>query len=158
MLKTITWNHYLMVVATVTAVYYVVIVIRYYKQSVRLLAQRIWQRQFSFEKHKPDSIDEKAQSFGEVIQERSFVDTLEASLQVKQLTQHLKETIADAYQNQYSREDLLLLLEMTLKDYLSLSSTPFQAVINELILSECSKYGFIHLSVVELEQIWKEDV
>jgi hypothetical protein len=158
MLKTITWNHYLMVVATLTAVYYVVIVIRYYKQGVRLLAQRAWQRQFSFEKHKPDSIDEKRQSFGEVIQDSSSDINWEATLQIKELRQHLKETIADAYQNQYTKEDLLLLLEMTLKDYLSLSSTPFQTVINELIRSECSKYGFIHLSVVELEQIWRQDV
>lgn len=158
MLKTITWNHYLMVVATVTAVYYVVIVIRYYKQGVRLLAQRIWQRQFSFEKPTPSLINDTGQSFGEVIQDSSSVDAWEASRQVKDLTQHLKETIADAYENKYSREDLLLLLEMTLRDYSAFSGTPFRAMINELIESECSKYGFIHLSVVEQEQIWKQDV
>jgi hypothetical protein len=158
MLKTFTWNSYLMVVTTLTAVYYVVILIRYYKQGARLLAKRFWQRQFSSEKPTQRPIVDTGQSSGEVIQDASSGNTWEASLQVKQLTQHLKETIADAYQNHYNKEDLLLLLEMTLRDYLTLNGTPFQTMINELIESECSKYGFIHLSVVELEQIWKQDV
>jgi len=158
MLKTFTWNDYLMVVTTLTAVYYVVIVIRYYKQGVRLLAQRIWQGQFSSKKPTPLPIDNTDQSFGGVIQDNSSDINWEATLQIKELRKHLKETIAEAYQNQYSKEDLLLLLEMTLRDYSALGGTPFQAMINELIRSECSKYGFIHLSVVELEEIWKQDV
>lgn len=156
MLKTFTWNHYLMVVATLTAVYYVVIIIRYYKHSARLLVRRIWQKESGIRTLAKAPVEKTIGPATDLPQQRSS-DTETPSL-VRELTQHLKETIADAYQNQYSKEDLLLLLEMTLKDYLSLNSTPFQSVINELIRSECSKYGFIHLSVVELEEIWNQDV
>lgn len=156
MLKTITWNHYLVVVATLTAVYYVVIIIRYYKQSVGLLVRRIWQKEPSIRTLAKAPVEETIGPATDLPQQRSS-DTVTPSL-VRELTQHLKETITDAYQHQYSKDDLLLLLEMTLRDYMTLRSTPFRAVINELIRSECSKYGFIHLSVVELEAIWNQDV
>ena len=156
MLKTFTWNHYLMVVATLTAAYYVVIIIRYYKQSAGLLVRRIWQRGPVIKTLKTGPVEETAAPGTDIPRQRSF-DT-ETPSQVRELMQHLKETVADAHQQQYTKEDLLLLLEMTLRDYLTLRSTPFGPVINELIRSECSKYGFIHLSVVELEEIWNQDV
>jgi len=76
--------------------------------------------------------------------------------QVEELTASLKEAIAIAVDKECIKEEFILSLQLLLKKYYFLKGSLFQEAINNLILSECEKYGSIHLSAVELVLLWKE--
>jgi len=76
--------------------------------------------------------------------------------QVEQLAAHLKEAIEEAHEKEYGKQDLILLLQMTLKEYPALREAPFQTAINNLIETECAKYGSIHLRGEDKVAIWKQ--
>ncbi len=76
--------------------------------------------------------------------------------EVEALTVKIKNAVSDAAAKNYNKEEFSFLLQLTLKEYPSLKGTLFQLPINNLIVSECEKQGFIRLSAVELEMLWVE--
>lgn len=82
--------------------------------------------------------------------------TDETFQQVEELTAGLEEAIAIAVNKEYNKEEFILSLQLLLKKYYFLKGSLFQETINNLIISECEKYGSIHLSAVELVLLWKE--
>jgi hypothetical protein len=76
--------------------------------------------------------------------------------QVERLAAHLKEAIEEAHEKEYSKQDLILLLQMTLKEYPALREAPFRTAINNLIETECAKYGSVHLREDDKVAIWKQ--
>jgi hypothetical protein len=73
---------------------------------------------------------------------------------VQQLTAGLKEVIAQGYNKHWIKEELILSLQLLLKKYCFLKSSPFMGAINNLIASECEKYGYIQLSADERVMLW----
>jgi hypothetical protein len=74
------------------------------------------------------------------------------------LMAHLASEIKEAHQKKYSKQDLLLMLEMILKDYILLQGTAFQTAVNNCIKIECARYGSIHLSEGETIEVWRKVV
>lgn len=74
---------------------------------------------------------------------------------VEDLAAYLKEAIAEAHQKQYDKQELVLLIRMTLEGYGYLAGTPFRYAINNLIENECAKYGRIHPGADDLAEVWK---
>jgi hypothetical protein len=74
------------------------------------------------------------------------------------LMAHLASEIKEAHQKSYSKQDLLLMLEMILKDYTVLNGTAFQTAVNNFIETECARYGSIHLSEGERIEFWRKVV
>jgi len=74
------------------------------------------------------------------------------------LTAHLASEIKEAHQKNYSKQDLLLMLQMILKDYTVLKGTAFQTAVNNCIETECARYGSIHLSEGERIEVWRKVV
>lgn len=150
------WKIYLILLGFVLAVYYLVIVIRYYKTEIYQLGRRLstseiksYPAQHSKEQHP------KVKAPGET--ERG--DNLhELTQQVETLCNSLTSSLKEAAEKEYPREDLLLLLRMTLKEYPGFSAQPFRSLVERLIHSECERYGFVPLHVVERDEIWKEAV
>ena len=74
------------------------------------------------------------------------------------LMAHLASEIKESHQKNYSKEDLVLMLEMILKDYRILKGTAFQMAVNNCIETECARYGSIHLSEGETIEVWRKVV
>lgn len=150
------WKIYLILLGFVLAVYYLVIVVRYYKKEIvqfqgRLSTSEIksYPAQHPKEQHPKDSVP------GERENENSLHELIQ---QVEKLCGALTSSLQEAAEKEYPREDLLLLLRMTLKEYPGFSAQPFRSLIEKLIESECERYGFVPLHVVERDEIWKEAV
>ena len=77
---------------------------------------------------------------------------------VDELISKLKSAISDAVSKKYNKPEFIFLLQLTLKEYSILKRSPFQVAVNDLIASECEKFGFIRLSAVELMELWNEVV
>lgn len=79
-------------------------------------------------------------------------------IQIEDLCEHLATEIQEAHIKQYSKQDLLLMIQMILKDYSMLEGTQFQLAVNSRIEAECAKYGSIHLSKGEITDVWRKVV
>ncbi len=76
--------------------------------------------------------------------------------QVGELTARLKEAIAVAIDKEYVKREFILSLLSILKKYHFLKGSPFLVAINNLIASECKKYGYLHLNAEERVILWNE--
>jgi hypothetical protein len=76
--------------------------------------------------------------------------------QLEELSLHLKQAIEEAYEKQYSKDEFILLVQMTFKEYPVLYGTPFQLSVNHLIEAELAKYGSIHLNSEDRLRMWNQ--
>jgi hypothetical protein len=98
--------------------------------------------------------DEEAEQF---LAENASGQTVDDSYQeVEQMTHRLKESIAEAASKQPGKAEFIQSLQQVLKAYPSLKDSAFQSTIQDLIISECEKYGSIMLSEEELVQLFDE--
>jgi hypothetical protein len=80
-------------------------------------------------------------------------DTLQ---KVQELTAALKEIIAQAVDRNLIKEEFIPSLQSLLKKYHFLKISPYLGLINNMIASECEKYGYIQLSAEERVMLWNE--
>ncbi|PSL18600.1 hypothetical protein [Dyadobacter jiangsuensis] len=158
------WKSYATIAGLSTAIYYAVIGWQYYLPEIKSwLGQR----------HKPvqlreinsPSSDTTEESVQQEIDESELVDDLSEAPEwqseemfetAEKLSTHLISEIEEAHSKEYSKPDLILMMQMILKNYSVLKGTPFQKVINNRIESECAKYGSIHLSEGEMIEVWRK--
>lgn len=76
--------------------------------------------------------------------------------QLEELSLHLKQAIEEAHNKEYSKEEFILLTQMTFKEYPAIYGTPFQLSVNHLIEGELAKYGSIHLNSEDRLRIWNQ--
>lgn len=86
----------------------------------------------------------------------SIQETDDTFQQVQELTAGLKEAIATAVDKNCIKEEFIRSLQLVLKKYHFLKGSPFLVSINNLIASECEKYGYIQLSAEDRVMLWNE--
>ena len=172
MLTTNPWLLYASIVGPLLTGYYLIIGFVYYRQDLKsrilkwrsppaaaqvkpVQAEKVQAEQMqaeenyipeSFEAEEPDTDQPEAVWENETMMQ-----------QLEDLSIHLKQAIQEANQKQYSKEELILLLQLTLREYPALYGTPFQLSVNNLIEAECAKYGSIHLSSADRMRIWDQE-
>lgn len=152
MFTNISWTTYILVVTLLLAAWYLIIGMRFYFHDLQNLLARKRKSNLQLAHDKSYSIT--GSEF--TTEQTEASDTNNLFHEVEKLTAKLKETIADASSKNYHREEFIFLLQLILKEYPHLKGSPFQVAINNLILSECEKYGSLHLSAEELVMLWKE--
>lgn len=154
------WTTYLIFVALFLSAWYLIICLRFYSSDIlnfissKTKAQKRDNGNGSQPTHdegiKTETSQEdthKATSLNEAQTDHLFED-------VETLSAKIKDAVADASTKDYNKEEFFFLMQITLKAYPQLKGIPFQAAINNLIVSECDKYGFIHPSSEELDRLW----
>jgi hypothetical protein len=74
---------------------------------------------------------------------------------VHQLINELNKIFKKSSEKKYLKEELILAIQLTLKNYLSLKETPFLEAINSLIELESQSQCSIYLNEDEMELLWK---
>ncbi|MCE7070919.1 hypothetical protein LZG74_11435 [Dyadobacter sp. CY327] len=155
----LSWTGYFFAVGAAVAIYYVIIGIRYYRQDIKALLNsksRFWDRP---EKPPPFSKPEVSQpeDTAEPVEVKKQPWQSEALFaKVEELSSQLRTSIREAYEKGYEKRDLIFLIQILIKDFSAVKGTPFREAIDNVITSESAKFGFINLSAVELEELWKE--
>jgi len=167
MLTNISWGNFIAFTTLLMIVYYLCIGVRYYsKELLRLFSfKKIFPTYSAFMKSDA-KIDNDTISQDQEIQPESLTshnkympsheDTEDSFLQVEELTSGLKKVIAEAVSNKYIKEEFILSLQLLLKKYQYFKGSSLLATINNLIVSECEKYGYIQLSAEEQVMLWNE--
>ena len=163
MFTNISWTNYIVVVILLLVIYYIIIGIRFYSHDLKNLLsgnQRFrispstvlsnvqnGNNPIAFEQAQPDMF-QAGNTFNET--------TDEFFLEIDHLIIRLKEAIANASGKKYIKQEFFLYLQLIIKEYPMLKNSQFQSVLNELIISECAKYGSVTLSEEEVGTLWNE--
>ncbi len=167
MLNTISWADYIKIITILLFVYYLFIGIKFYAFELRQLLKgkgKLSATLIAPTKTIPQN-EEPVQTVQE-IQHELFPSLLKSEpqqkdnednyQQVQELTVSLKENIAQAASQNYIKDEFIFSLQQLLKQYSFLKASPFLGPINNLIASECEKYGYLQLSAEERVQLWNE--
>ena len=170
MFTTSPWALYVYVAGPVIAGYYLFAVARFYRREIKAkISPRRSLRAKPAEPRKeineplqsePEQIDyaqmavEPISGPKKIFPPVSLWKNRVLSGQQQSLAEHLTYLIQEAHEKDYDKQELILLLQMTIRDYLDFEGTQFQSAINECIGTECAKYGSLHLGEEDKAAIW----
>lgn len=158
MLKNISWSDYIIAVAILLVIYYLFVGMKYFSGEVKDLLSG--KRKLKLREALPASHAEYPMGQEPDDQETGrFEETTDNEFtEVEHLIERLKAVVADAARKKLIRQEFKQYLSMILKEYPTVRYSPLRSSINELIVSECQKYGAVTLSEDEVELLWKEAV
>lgn len=159
MFTNISWAGYLTIVAILLAIYYLYVGVRYFSSDLKSLFTE--RQKLKFKAAIPGN--SKAEDLPTPEENRqessSFEETTDDEFtEVEHLIERLKTVIADASRRKLILQEFKQYLSMVLKEYPTIRYSPLRSSINELIISECGKYGAAVLKEAEVELLWKEAV
>jgi len=144
MLQSISWKVFLITILTLIAIYYFAILFLYYKKEILRILNA---RPFVFElkgKTNPFSSEPK----------ESTSDTKDTFSFVHDLMEELKQIFLSALKNGYHKEELVMALQILLRDYQQLKQANVYTEINNHIATRCKDICSISLSDDELNMLW----
>jgi hypothetical protein len=157
-LTNISWTDYIIAVAILLAAYYFFVVMRYFFADLKNLISGKSNVKFmvgiSY-----DTVSESIQTSEKNYNGESpaFETTTDDDFaEVEHLIERLKSVIADASGKKLIPQELKQYLHLVLQEYPNIKNSPFRSSINELVASECEKYGAVTLSEDEVELLWKD--
>lgn len=160
MLTNISWTDYIVAVAILLAVYYIFVGMRYFFADIKHLVSGKSHLNF-ITGISSDTVRESIQPSEKNYNGESpaFETTADDDFaEVEHLIERLKSVIADASGKKLIPQELKQYLHLVLQEYPNIKNSPFRTSINELVASECEKYGAVTLSVDEVEMLWKDVV
>ena len=158
MFTNISWTDYFITVTILLAIYYLFVGIRYYSRDIKDLLSG--KRKLNLNTALPyNSKGEYCSTTEGNIHpsEVSFEETKDEEFtEVEHLIERLKALIADASRRKMIPQEFKQYLSLVLKEYPSVKNSSLRASVNELIVSECEKYGAVTLTEDEVDLVWKD--
>lgn len=158
MLTNISWTDYIIAVAIFLAAYYFFVGMRYFSADLKDLVSGKSNLKFMVVLSH-DKVSESIQPSEKNYDGESpaFETTTDDDfVEVEHLIERLKSVIADASGKKLIPQELKQYLYLVLQEYPNIKNSPFRSSINELVASECEKYGAVTLSEDEVEHLWKD--
>lgn len=158
MFTNISWPDYFIVVAILLTTYYLFVGLRYFSADLKNLISG--KKKLKFRAMRPhdtsgESIQTSEKNYpGENAALETTTD--DDFVEVEHLIGRLKNVIADASGRKLIPLEFKQYLHLVLQEYPNIKKSPLQSSINELIASECEKYGAVTLSEDEVELLWKD--
>ena len=158
MLRGISWNNYIVVVVSLSIVWYLFIGLRYYFDDIKDLITGKRKLQFRSLLGKPilkTNYDFNSQNENEILNTPVQYETVDPVFNdVENLTASLKEAITDAIQKKLSKKHFKAHLQSILQTSPLLANSSFRPSLNELIISECEKQESFLLTLQEVDALW----
>lgn len=160
MFTNISWTDYFITVTILLAIYYLFVGIRYYARDIKdvLSGKRKLNLKTALSYN---SKGEYPSTIGANIHpsEALFEKTTDKEFtEVEHLIERLKTLIADASHRKMIPQEFKQYLSLVLKEYTSVRDSSLRASVNELIVSECEKYGAVTLTEDEVDLVWKDSM
>ena len=159
MLTNISWTDYIIAVAISLVAYYFFVGMRYFSADLKNLISGKNNLRFmvgiSYDTEESENIQSSEKNYNV---ENSALETSSDDdfAEVEHLIERLKSVIADASGKKLIPQEFKQYLHLVLQEYPNIKNSPFRSSINELVASECEKYGAVTLSEDEVEHLWKD--
>lgn len=159
MLKNISWNDYIITVAILLIIYYLFTGVRYFSGDLKDMFSGKRKLKFKTARQHAGKEDDAVIEEEYKQDNAGFENTTDSGFaEVEGLIERLKTVIADAARKKLIADEFRQYISMMLKEYPSIKHSPFRPSINELILSECEKYGVVTLREDEVDLLWQDTV
>ena len=145
MIKQISWASYWTAIALTSIFYYVFICLRYYLSDIRQIFAGKSKSGFRKKVH-GNSINGGSEITSSSQEELFPV--------INQLVQEIKMMLEDALQKKLRKQEILYGFQLLLKKYPAVKDTPFESIVNNYILTECSNCCSIHIEKEEVNMLW----
>lgn len=158
MFTKISWTDYFIAIGLLITGYYLFVGLRYYSNDLKELNSG--KRKLKFGKKPVHKLESKSYLVTEKtdhLPDANFeLNTDDEMAEVEHLVERLKGVIAEASGKKLIPEEFIQYLELVLREYPNIRNSPYRSSINELITSECEKYGTVTLSEEEIELLWED--
>ncbi|MBW8334473.1 MAG: hypothetical protein K0M40_20830 [Prolixibacteraceae bacterium] len=158
MFTNISWTDYFIAVAILLTTYYLFVGLRYFSADLRDLVSGKSNMKLmvgvSYDTVRENNQTPEKNYPGESPALETTTD--DDFAEVEHLIGRLKNAIADASGRKLIPLEFKQYLHLVLQEYPNIKNSPLQSSINELIASECEKYGAVTLSEDEVELLWKD--
>ncbi|MDX9880559.1 MAG: hypothetical protein RBS73_00745 [Prolixibacteraceae bacterium] len=153
----ISWTDYFIAVAVLLTGYYFFVGMRYYSADLKDLFSGKRKLKFRKASNIPET-DKNFPSAEKAYRESTDPNTIagDDQMEVEYLTERLTGVIAEASGKSLSPDEFKLYLSLVLREYSHIKNSPLRFAVNELIASQCKKYGAVALSEQDAEQLWED--
>ncbi|MBN9284115.1 MULTISPECIES: hypothetical protein [unclassified Flavobacterium] len=150
MFTNITWTDFFLGIAIGTGAYYLLVGLRYYRVEIIGFFSGRKKMNFNTTFDEEDYEDNSTKT-----KQNHFLASSDQDFeQIERLITKIKRIISDTAQVQLEPDEFKDYISVTLKEYPLIKNSPLRASINELIVSECEKYGAVALSEEEVDLLW----
>jgi len=154
MFTNISWADYLTGTAVLSGIYYGYVGLRYYTADLKELLSG--KRKFNVKaaplhSYDTDNAETGTPYPGETYTKASDDDEF---AEVEHLIGRLNTVIADASKKEARPQEFKQYLHLVLNEYPNVKNSPLRSSVNELIVSECEKYGAVTLTEDEVDLLW----
>jgi hypothetical protein len=160
MLERISWSAYWTVIGIGLAIYYLGLIILFYKKglflknNLRSAAANKEQATANVQPNLFGFTDPASEHSSIQKKEQLPVDDQILMPTVHELIQELKAFIVDISERSFIKEEVIMGIQVIIKNYKRLEGSLYQKSINDFIKNECEDYCGIHLSEEETKRIW----
>jgi len=160
MFTNISWTDYFAAVVLLLTIYYLFVGVRYYSADLKDLFSGKQNPDFRTALSNDTDGENILPTEENYTNERpAFAITTDDDFaEVEHLIDRLKSAIADASGKKLIPQEFRQYLQLVLQEYPNIRNSPIRSSINELVASECEKYGTVTLSEDEVEMLWKNDM
>ncbi|WP_207515955.1 hypothetical protein [Longitalea luteola] len=151
MLQKFSWSEYWTVVIAVVAVYYAIVFLLLYKYGLlktpalkKLVLTRPQQQT-------PSAAPTSAQAGRTIAKLRNQAET---ENQLKNLTDELLQFLEDIAGKSFIKEEIIMGLQLIVREYKEFSETNYRSDIDEFIRVETENHCSVDLSDEEIQRVW----
>jgi len=136
MFHSVSWQQYIIFILVLLFVYYVYILLRYYRNELSHLLKGV-------------------KKLPAILEENGNNKTLSpGNAKLNELLEELKNLFQLASQRKYPKEELMMALQLKLREYDQFKNTPFEIAVNNFIAEESENQCSIHLGVEDQRVLW----
>jgi len=156
MFTNISWYTYTFVVAGSSALYYLYVGIRYYAGDLKGAIEK--RKQPQSRPALSEEFTDTPVSVEAVRQDAQDDGPSDEYDDVEQVIERIQKTVNEASQRNADPKELKEYLHLVFQEFPSLKESAFRASINELVASECEKYGAVRLSEDAVDELWENSL
>lgn len=151
MLSSISWSQFLVSLIWLVVIYYCLVALLYYRTEILGLFKSRQSKQIVFEQ---ESKFQDGALSGNEWNVSDGKENVQATGKVHELMAALKSLLATAVKAKTIKEELVMALQMLLRDYPDLKELPIVTEINQQIKKDCQNICSITLSDAEIRMLW----
>jgi hypothetical protein len=149
MLQKFSWTEYWTVVIVVVAIYYTIVFLLLYRNG--LLKPSLWKRPTPAQPIPSKTVQKPAI-------ERQSVPAVDPAKEVEKqlmaLIDDVTNFLRDIAGKSYVKEEIIMGLQVFMRDYKQFANTPHQPDINEFLIAEVDNYCSVDLTGEEVDRVW----
>lgn len=156
MFTNVSWGSYLAAVGILLLIWYLVLILKFYRKDLRELFSG--DKKFKFPALKKTSKNELEDRGGQNSLSSAFSESFDTLEDAEELSTRILQVVEESSQMNLSKEQFQNYLKMVLEEYPYVKISSLRENINNLIVSESEKHPQFYLTFAQADTLWEETI